>query len=1310
MAYRVLNKTLVRAGVEAESAKVGPVEQGEILLSLAVATNSAGAQRVQFDRGWVSVVASNGAVILEPLEGMDLSAKRLASPTVAPPAVDSFHGADWSGGFADRWRSYSVTVSRAESGAGALKELVSFLDKRASMEEQAASSLRSCLGDSLVSSTLSAAKGSALGWLSGATGGDSPRKGSAGAMPAESAFAMEPFESLRASLLSTVAADSMRRAREHIAQAQALRALHQQLEAFAAKHNERKAGVVTAAGQRLRKLDEAFVAVKRAEADYDRYRAQAVQSEQEFLRNMEDEKMAQTPMMQKLSTQVNELKAKRDQAQQDFKANLEKAIKAEAGVYDRDLPHVLADFRDMEAKRLSVMADTLAKYTAALEPAASNAATMHAVLQSAVAPVDAGFDLDSLSSVSVVPPTAGVVPAGYLSLPKQLTDRLAELDGSEATETPAARNQATCPQPVVAVAALPASPDGLPHAVSALCARIADASTATEALEPVSGCGTGDGWTAVADLYANLSATKLDGVPNDALVGAASPAAALACLQRLLRSLDAPLITAATASQLVQSFGKQSSKEQGDPAAAAAAGAAAPSVDAFIDSLPSGAASQVFVAVLKMCTTVVQRSRQSGVPLSPEAMAMVLGPALLATTASSHPEVAAPSALVSALATVIEQQAGPPTVKPASSKFAPPGAAPAAPAPAPPPAPASPSVPVAVVADDSEREARVAAEARAAEAERSVETATAEIERHREALARTEFQRDAQLAEVERLSKALAAAEESAGAAQASGGGEEERVASAVAVVRDELTAAIDRAQSEAAQQEEASAKAYADLKAKHADELASVRATAMAATEQAAAAAAAANSSNSDQAAAAQAEAEAARLAASRAMEIEQLTNELRSLKEEHADKSAALLAEQQRYSELESQHKDAAKQLEGLREARAQAAEAAAGKAEVDALKAQLEKMRSDSKVQLESAQNSHAEALERLQAAHAQRVAEYEADTAQLLADAEEKSVADASASKRKLSAALAAQAEAVEQLRAEQAAHAALKAESGELLEGVQSQMGGAVTQLTGQVKELSAKLGTTSKQLADADKERKLYVEAVRMLKLRLGDSEAKVKDFAAKRMLYENEIERLSEWVAEHTIAGAKVSSELESVPQAAVEKWLTQLETSRHKVQSWRDRLKEECAEDSTSPAAQAALKRMLEEVRQAMRAEVSAVALSCSVLNCSAAVICTSAHNWIARHIDIADCVRFAGRASKRYGPAAAGVAVRKYLAAAAGLRHGRRSRQTTRAGVAAPSDQANRRCSSTIARRLATPGNANCGVHFIVSVPPVPPISST
>jgi len=213
---------------------------------------------------------------------------------------------------------------------------------------------------------------------------------------------------------------------------------------------------------------------------------------------------------------------------------------------------------------------------------------------------------------------------------------------------------------------------------------------------------------------------------------------------------------------------------------------------------------------------------------------------------------------------------------------------------------------------------------------------------------------------------------------------------------------------------------------------------------------------------------------------------------------------------------------------------------------------------------------------------------------------------------LTAATSAREEAQEKLKAEQAAHAALKVESGKLLEGVQAQMTGAVSQLTAQVKELSGKLAATSKQLAESDKERKLYIEAVRMLKLRLTDADAKVKDFASKRMLYESEIERLSEWVAEHTIAGAKVSSEMESIPQAraiaslrpsstvwsdcacgclqsSVEKWLTQMETSRHKVAGWRMRIKEETVGgDVSSPAAQASLKSTLEEVRQAMRAEV--------------------------------------------------------------------------------------------------------------------------
>jgi hypothetical protein len=51
-------------------------------------------------------------------------------------------------------------------------------------------------------------------------------------------------------------------------------------------------------------------------------------------------------------------------------------------------------------------------------------------------------------------------------------------------------------------------------------------------------------------------------------------------------------------------------------------------------------------------------------------------------------------------------------------------------------------------------------------------------------------------------------------------------------------------------------------------------------------------------------------------------------------------------------------------------------------------------------------------------------------------------------------------------------------------------------------ELSATLVANSKQLAQSEKEKKLYVEAVKMLKLRLSGAEAKAKDFAAKRGMF----------------------------------------------------------------------------------------------------------------------------------------------------------------------------------------------------------------
>ena len=502
--------------------------------------------------------------------------------------------------------------------------------------------------------------------------------------------------------------------------------------------------------------------------------------------------------------------------------------------------------------------------------------------------------MDGMASVNVVP-TTGVVPAGYLSLPKQLLDRLAELSDAPVPAADAARKQATCAAPVVAVASLPAAADGVPRAVSALCDRITEAGTVT--FEPLEST---DGWTAVADIYAQLSSK--DGAPTDALIASAPPAAALRCLQRVLRTLDTPLLTPEASAQLVETFGTDEPPAEGS---------VVPRADAILEALPSGPQRQTLQSVLAACSTVVARAREAGTAVPPVALAMLLGPALLGKDSP-------PSVQVAAVAALIEQQVG---AAPAGTvKFVSTAAAAPTQAPAPAPAPVEPAVPVAVAADDSERQARVAAEARAADAERATAAAVAEGGRHAQALAVAESKRDAQTVEVERLSKALAAAEEAttaastaASAASVAGDGEGDRVAAAVAKARDELGVAAGAAASEAA-------KVYEELKARHAEEMESVRAAAKSATEEAL--------SGGD--------AEAA-LAASRALEIEKLTGELKSL---HAEHDTSLAAEVARYSALEAEHSSASQQLEGMRAAKAQAAEAAAAGAEADALKAQLGK----------------------------------------------------------------------------------------------------------------------------------------------------------------------------------------------------------------------------------------------------------------------------------------------------------------------------------------------------------------------------------
>jgi hypothetical protein len=66
--------------------------------------------------------------------------------------------------------------------------------------------------------------------------------------------------------------------------------------------------------------------------------------------------------------------------------------------------------------------------------------------------------------------------------------------------------------------------------------------------------------------------------------------------------------------------------------------------------------------------------------------------------------------------------------------------------------------------------------------------------------------------------------------------------------------------------------------------------------------------------------------------------------------------------------------------------------------------------------------------------------------------------------------------------------------------------------------------------------------------------------------------------------------------------------------------------------------LKRILEEVRQAMRAEVSSSAAVLRLLR----LLCRIDNRLECAASDVANCIRFVGRSSERNGPAAVGIAV--------------------------------------------------------------------
>eukprot|EP01052_Picozoa_sp_SAG31_P018509 SAG31_NODE_1313_length_8853_cov_60.435458_11_plen_698_part_01 len=70
--YRVLKTTIVRAGIEADTAARGRITAGSIIEAHSISVSSQGVTRVEFERGWVSMVAGDGAVLLEALQMTDL--------------------------------------------------------------------------------------------------------------------------------------------------------------------------------------------------------------------------------------------------------------------------------------------------------------------------------------------------------------------------------------------------------------------------------------------------------------------------------------------------------------------------------------------------------------------------------------------------------------------------------------------------------------------------------------------------------------------------------------------------------------------------------------------------------------------------------------------------------------------------------------------------------------------------------------------------------------------------------------------------------------------------------------------------------------------------------------------------------------------------------------------------------------------------------------------------------------------------------------------------------------------------------------
>ena len=93
--YRVLRRATIREAFERTSKESGILEVGEVITVVEGRTNDNTQERLRFDRGWASVVASNGALLLEyigsaaPGELARAVAASAASPKPEPPPVET---------------------------------------------------------------------------------------------------------------------------------------------------------------------------------------------------------------------------------------------------------------------------------------------------------------------------------------------------------------------------------------------------------------------------------------------------------------------------------------------------------------------------------------------------------------------------------------------------------------------------------------------------------------------------------------------------------------------------------------------------------------------------------------------------------------------------------------------------------------------------------------------------------------------------------------------------------------------------------------------------------------------------------------------------------------------------------------------------------------------------------------------------------------------------------------------------------------------------------------------------------------------